>query len=125
MSTEMSSPPSSSRASAYTWPVSPLLHHSVSSLPFPTCLPLYPLHPPPTKLAAMSHPAVFGMTCVFITTTSYLTESSKKIPATLVTLASLFRNPAAAVAAGVVAPLTEQMGVGWRFTDMELGCVRG
>ncbi|KAI9765798.1 MAG: Dityrosine transporter 1 [Geoglossum simile] len=68
----------------------------------------------------------FGMTWVFITTTSYLTESFKKTPATLVALASMFRNPAAAVAAAVVAPLTEKMGIGWCFTGMalvELGCI--
>lgn len=70
--------------------------------------------------------AAFGMTWVFITTTSYLTESFKETPATLVALASLFRNPAAAVAAVVVRPLIDRMGIGWCFTGMalmELGCV--
>lgn len=65
------------------------------------------------------------MTWVFITTTSYLTESFKKTPATLVALASLFRNPAAAVAAVVVQPLYERMGIGWCFSGLamvELGC---
>lgn len=69
--------------------------------------------------------AAFGMTWVFITTTSYLTESFKKTPATLVALASLFRNPAAAVAAVVVQPLYERMGIGWCFSGLamvELGC---
>ena len=66
------------------------------------------------------------MTWVFITTTSYLTESFKNTPATLVALASLFRNPAAAVAAVVVQPLYVRMGIGWCFTGLtivELGCV--
>ena len=66
------------------------------------------------------------MTWVFITTTSYLTESFKNTPATLVALASLFRNPAAAVAAVVVEPLMHRMGTGWCFTGlalMELCCV--
>lgn len=66
------------------------------------------------------------MTWVFITTTSYLTESFKNTPATLVALASLFRNPAAAVAAVVVRPLYERMGIGWCFTGLalvELVCV--
>ncbi|KAL8918831.1 MAG: hypothetical protein Q9172_005245 [Xanthocarpia lactea] len=70
--------------------------------------------------------AAFGMTWVFITTTSYLTESFKETPATLVALASLFRNPAAAVAAVVIRPLIVRMGFGWCFTGMalvELGCV--
>ncbi|MCJ1380009.1 Dityrosine transporter 1 [Xylographa soralifera] len=70
--------------------------------------------------------AAFGMTWVFITTTSYLTESFHKTPATLVALASLFRNPAAAVAAVVVEPLITKMGIGWCFTGLalvELGCV--
>jgi MFS family permease len=72
--------------------------------------------------------AAFGMTWVFITTTSYLTESSKKTPATLVALASLFRNPAAAVAAAVIEPLISKMGVGWCFTGLallEFSCVAG
>jgi hypothetical protein len=66
------------------------------------------------------------MTWVFITTTSYLTESFKNTPATLVALASLFRNPAAAVAAVVVRPLYEKVGIGWCFTGLalvELVCV--
>ena len=66
------------------------------------------------------------MTWVFITTTSYLTESFKETPATLVALASLFRNPAAAVAAVVVPPLLPKMGIGWCFTGLallELTCV--
>lgn len=66
------------------------------------------------------------MTWVFITTTSYLTESFKETPATLVALASLFRNPAAAVAAVVVPPLLPKMGIGWCFTGLallELACV--
>ena len=71
-------------------------------------------------------PAAFGMTWVFITTTSYLTESFHKTPATLVALAGLFRNPAAAVAAAVVNPLVDRMGIGWCFTGLsllEFGCV--
>ena len=64
--------------------------------------------------------AAFGMTWVFITTTSYLTESFKQMPATLVALASLFRNPAAAVAAAVIEPLIRKMGVGWCFTGLAL-----
>lgn len=70
--------------------------------------------------------AAFGMTWVFITTTSYLTESFKNTPATLVALASLFRNPAAAVAAVVIDPLIVRMGIGWCFTGLafvELACV--
>ena len=66
------------------------------------------------------------MTWVFITTTSYLTESVKNTTATLVALASLFRNPAAAVAAVVIRPLYVRMGIGWCFTGLaivELGCV--
>jgi hypothetical protein len=66
------------------------------------------------------------MTWVFITTTSYLTESFSNTPATLVALASLFRNPAAAIAAVAVRPLYEKMGIGWCFTGLalvELLCV--
>lgn len=70
--------------------------------------------------------AAFGMTWVFITTTAYLTESTKNTPATLVALAGLFRNPAAAVAAAVVEPLIGKMGIGWCFNGLafvELACV--
>lgn len=70
--------------------------------------------------------AAFGMTWVFITTTAYLTESTKNTPATLVALAGLFRNPAAAVAAAVIEPLIGKMGIGWCFTGLafaELACV--
>lgn len=70
--------------------------------------------------------AAFGMTWVFITTTAYLTESTKTSPATLVALAGLFRNPAAAVAAAVVEPLIGKMGIGWCFSGLafvELACV--
>lgn len=81
------------------------------------------------------------MTWVFIATTAYLTESAPNNPATLVALANLFRNPAAAIAAVVVEPLvgdlgvavgmgrrrgTGAMGPGWCFTGLallELGCV--
>jgi len=62
----------------------------------------------------------FGMTWVFITTTSYLTESFKSLPSTLVALAGLFRNPGAAVASAVVVPLGDKMGIGWYFTGMAL-----
>lgn len=70
--------------------------------------------------------AAFGMTWVFITTTAYLTESTKNTPATLVALAGLFRNPAAAVAAAVIEPLIGKMGIGWCFNGLafvELACV--
>lgn len=70
--------------------------------------------------------AAFGMTWVFITTTAYLTESTKNTPATLVALAGLFRNPAAAVASAVVEPLIGKMGIGWCFTGLafvELACI--
>ncbi|MCJ1389437.1 Dityrosine transporter 1 [Xylographa bjoerkii] len=56
--------------------------------------------------------AAFGMTWVFITTTSYLTETFHKTPATLAAGASLFRNPAAAIAAVVVKPLIGKIGIG-------------
>jgi len=84
------------------------------------------LHIPYVSELTDATPAAFGMTWVFITTTSYLTESFHKTPATLVALASLFRNPAAAVAAVVVVPLVGRMGIGWCFTGLsllELGCV--
>ena len=66
------------------------------------------------------------MTWVFIQTTAYLTESFKQTPATMVALASLFRNPAAAVAAAIVDPLISRMGIGWCFSGLafvELVCI--
>lgn len=113
----------------------PAIYRLVS--PLPSLSPLNPISP-----ATNPHPpnttASFGMTWVFVTTTAYLTESTPNNPATLVALAGLFRNPAAAIAAVVVEPLvgdlggtgrrrgTGPMGPGWFFTGLallQLACV--
>lgn len=60
------------------------------------------------------------MTWVFVTSTSYMTESTPNQAASLVALAGLFRNPAAAVAAVIIEPLIQGMGVGWCFTGLGL-----
>lgn len=60
----------------------------------------------------------FGLTWVFVTSTAYLTECSPAQAASLVALAGLVRNPAAAVAAAVIEELVEKMGVGWCFTGV-------
>ena len=64
--------------------------------------------------------AGFGMTWVFITSTSFLTECVPNQTAGVVALGGLLRNPAAAVAAVVIEPLVEKMGIGWCFTGVAL-----
>ena len=60
----------------------------------------------------------FGMTWVFITSTTYLTECSSGQPATLVAIGNFFRNIAAAVSAALVDKLIQKMGFGWCMTGL-------
>lgn len=58
------------------------------------------------------------MTWVFVTSTSYQTECFPAYAASLVAVAGLLRNPAAAIAIVVIDPLTERMGRQWFFTGL-------
>nr|QFR37184.1 MFS transporter [Cyberlindnera americana] len=60
----------------------------------------------------------FGMTFVFVTTTTYLTECSTGQPATNVAIGNFFRNTCAAVASVIVHPLITKMGFGWCFSGL-------
>ena len=60
------------------------------------------------------------MTWVFVSSTTYQTECFPTYAATLVALAGLLRNPAAAVAAVTIDPLTDVMGFGWCYTGLGL-----
>lgn len=62
----------------------------------------------------------FGMTWVFVTNTTYLTECSPGQPASLVAIASFFRNMGAAIASFVIEPLVDKMTFGWCFTGLAL-----
>ncbi|KAH3663487.1 hypothetical protein WICMUC_005926 [Wickerhamomyces mucosus] len=62
--------------------------------------------------------AGFGMTWVFITTTTYLTEVSSAQPATNVAIANFARNASAAISSVIIDRLVEQMGFGWCFTGL-------
>lgn len=64
--------------------------------------------------------AGFGMTWVFVTNTTYLTECSPGLPASLVAIASFFRNMGAAIASVVIDPLVKKMTFGWCFTGLAL-----
>ncbi|KAB8345987.1 hypothetical protein FH972_023039 [Carpinus fangiana] len=75
------------------------------------------------------HPAVVliatslaggGMSWVFVTSTSYCTEVVPAQAAAVVALGNMLRNPAAAVAAAIIEPLTNSMGLGWCFTGLAL-----
>lgn len=64
--------------------------------------------------------AGFGMTWVFVTNTTYLTECAPGLPASLVAIASFFRNMGAAIASVVIEPLINRMTFGWCFTGLAL-----
>ena len=64
--------------------------------------------------------ASYGMGHVFVTSLSYQSESFRTQVASLVALAGLLRNLAAAIAAVVIEPLTNRMGLGWCFTGLAL-----
>ncbi len=62
--------------------------------------------------------ASFGMTWVFVTSSSYQTECFPTQAASQMALASLLRNVAAAIAAVIIDRLTSSMGFGWCFTGL-------
>lgn len=62
----------------------------------------------------------FGMTWVFVTLTTYLTECSLGQPATMVAIGNFMRNLAAAVSAAVIDTLIKKMGHGWCFTGLAM-----
>jgi len=62
----------------------------------------------------------FGMTWVFVTTTTYLTECSTRQPATNVAIGNFFRNVAAAISSVIIDILIKKMGFGWCFTGLAL-----
>ncbi|ODV80073.1 MFS general substrate transporter [Suhomyces tanzawaensis NRRL Y-17324] len=62
----------------------------------------------------------FGMTWVFVTNTTYLTECSTGQPATMVALGNFMRNIAAAISSAIIDKLIEKMGFGWCFTGLGL-----
>jgi len=71
-------------------------------------------------MTANSDSAGFGMTWVFVATTAFLTECVKQQAAGAFALGNLLRNPGAAVAAVVIQPLVNKMGVGWCFTGLAI-----
>ncbi|CCE72967.1 Piso0_000575 [Millerozyma farinosa CBS 7064] len=62
----------------------------------------------------------FGMTWVFVTSTTYLTECASGQPATNVALANLMRNLAAAISSLVIDKLIEKETFGWCFTGLAM-----
>lgn len=78
----------------------------------------YKLHV--ASVLIFSFMAGFGMTWVFVTNTTYLTECAPGLPASLVAIASFFRNMGAAIASVVIEPLIKRMTFGWCFTGLAL-----
>lgn len=76
----------------------------------------YRIHPAAVLISTFL--AGFGMTWVFVTSTSFLTECVPTQAASVFALGGLLRNPAAAVAAVIIQPLVEKMGLGWCFTGL-------
>ncbi|KAI9706627.1 MAG: Dityrosine transporter 1 [Candelina mexicana] len=72
----------------------------------------------PASVLVATSCAGFGMTWVFVTSTSYLTECVPKQAASVFALGGLLRNPAAALAAVIIEPLIARMGLGWCFTGL-------
>lgn len=60
------------------------------------------------------------MSSVLVVTFAFLTECAPQASAGAMALESMFRNPAAAIAAVVAPPLISRMGVGWYFTGFAL-----
>jgi MFS family permease len=60
------------------------------------------------------------MTWVFVASTAYQTECFPTQAASLVALAGLLRNVAAAIAAAIIHPLAGLMGLGWCFTGLAI-----
>ncbi|KAK6205100.1 major facilitator superfamily domain-containing protein [Scheffersomyces amazonensis] len=67
----------------------------------------------------------FGMTWVFVSNTTYLTECSDGQPATNVAIGNMMRNLAAAVSSVIIEPLIEKMGYGWCFTGFAFTYIIG
>ncbi|KAI5954368.1 DTR1 [Candida jiufengensis] len=62
----------------------------------------------------------FGMTWVFITTTTYLTECSTGQPSANVAVGNLMRNISAAICTAIIDILISKMGFGWCMTGLGL-----
>ncbi|KMP00391.1 hypothetical protein CIRG_00533 [Coccidioides immitis RMSCC 2394] len=72
--------------------------------------------------------AAVGTAIVFVTSTSFQTECDPSQAASLVALAGLVRNIAAAIAAVIVEKIVVQIGYGWCFTGLavlDALCVAG
>jgi sugar phosphate permease len=61
-----------------------------------------------------------GTAIIFVTSTSFQTECDPSQAASLVALAGLLRNLAAAVGSVVMDVLVQKMGYGWCFTGLAI-----
>ncbi|CAK9437262.1 uncharacterized protein LODBEIA_P16400 [Lodderomyces beijingensis] len=75
-----------------------------------------PVHP----VFVFTFLAGFGMTWVFVSTTTYLTETSPSQPSANVAIGNLMRNMAAAICTAIVDILIDKMGFGWCMTGLAL-----
>ncbi|CAI5755540.1 unnamed protein product [Candida verbasci] len=60
----------------------------------------------------------FGMTWVFVSNTTYLTECSTNQPATNVAIGNFMRNLAAAICTAIINPILKKTGFGWCLTGL-------
>lgn len=84
----------------------------------------YHIHPAAVLIATFF--IGFAMSWVVATNTTYLTEVKPGQAATLVAIAGLFRNPAAALASVIIDPIVDGVGMGWTFRGvafLDLACV--
>jgi MFS family permease len=76
------------------------------------------IHPGFTLLGSAL--AAMGTAIIFVTSTSFQTECDPSQAASLVALAGLLRNLAAAVGSVVMDVLVQKMGYGWCFTGLAI-----
>ncbi|WLF79015.1 Dityrosine transporter 1 [Lodderomyces elongisporus] len=77
-------------------------------------------HAPVHPVFVFTFLAGFGMTWVFVATTTYLTECSPSQPSANVAIGNLMRNVAAAICTAIVEILIKKMGFGWCMTGLGL-----
>ncbi|KAI5901457.1 Multidrug transporter DTR1 [Candida parapsilosis] len=77
-------------------------------------------HAPVWSIFIFTFLSGFGMTWVFVATTTYLTECSTTQPSANVAIGNLMRNIAAAICTAIIDILIKKMGFGWCMTGLGL-----
>lgn len=77
-------------------------------------------HAPVWSIFIFTFLSGFGMTWVFVATTTYLTECLTTQPSANVAIGNLMRNIAAAICTAIIDILIKKMGFGWCMTGLGL-----